>query len=469
MSKRRIFSLAGLMAAGLVMAGANETDLHLRPADDGSDTMIRPQTPISEAARDWRRRRDEALAARPDLGHDPTTMLVKFRAHDLPEWEEAIRGMFESETVETWDLVPGLEHLTCSRDSADAAEVVQRIAGALGIVEYAEPDYLYRLGATPNDTSYGLLWGLNNTGQTVNKDRGTANNDIDANLAWDVTTGSSAVVVGMADSGVRRTHVDLAANIWTNPGEIAGNGVDDDGNGYTDDTWGWDFWNNDNNPDDDNGHGSHTAGTVGAVGNNGTGLTGVCWTVRLVGLKIGSASGSVSSSAGISAVNYCVTKGIKVSNHSWGGSTSSSAFNSAVTSAQAAGHMLVCAAGNSGVSTPFYPASYSHDNILSVAAVDNDGRMASFSNYGATNVDLGAPGVTIYSCSKNSNTSYAYLSGTSMAAPHVTGTAALVWARNPSWTYAQVRSKILSSAKPLSSLAGKTVTGGLLNANNAVR
>lgn len=175
---------------------------------------------------------------------------------------------------------------------------------------------------------------MNNSGQTVNKDRGTNNADIDANLAWDVATGSTSMVVGMADSGIRKTHEDLAANIWTNPGEIAGNGIDDDGNGYTDDTWGWDFWNNDADPSDDNGHGSHTARTVGAVGNNGKGITGVCWNVRLAALKIGSANGSVSVSAAISAINYCVAKGIKVSNHSWGGGTFSSAMDTAITNAK---------------------------------------------------------------------------------------------------------------------------------------
>ena len=467
--KRRICIVAGAFAAGFVMAGADWADMELRRAGDAAEMAAPAATEPTGWRSEWRLRRNRMIEANPGLTHDPTSMLVKFQTHDLPEWEEALRGIFESETIETWELVPGLEHMTCSRDSAEAAEVLQRIAGALGIVEYAEPDFIYHLGATPNDTSYGVLWGLNNTGQTVNKDRGTANNDIDANLAWDVTTGSSTMVVGMADSGIRLTHADLAANLWNNPGEIAGNGIDDDGNGYTDDTWGWDFWNNDNNPTDDNGHGSHTAGTVGAVGNNAKGITGVCWNVRLIGLKIGSASGSVSSSAGISALNYCTTKGVKVSNHSWGGSTSSSAFSSAVAAAQSAGHMLVCAAGNSGVSTPFYPASYSQDNVLSVAAVDNDGRLASFSNFGATNVDLGAPGVNIYSCSKNNDTSYAYLNGTSMAAPHVTGVAALIWSQNPGWSYQQVRSKILSSVKPLSSLAGKTVTGGMLNANNAVR
>ena len=440
---------------------------------------VQPVTTGAEADREggdwraaWRARRNALVAADARMQHDPTSMLVRFNPNELPEWESLLRGLHGSQTIETWEITPGLEHLTTGIDSEQAAFALERIGVAMGVIEFAEPDILYHLEATPNDPSYGVLWGLNNTGQTVNRDPGTANADIDCNLAWDVTTGAATTVVGMCDSGIRRTHQDIAGNIWTNPGEIAGNGVDDDGNGYVDDTWGWDFWNNDNNPTDDNGHGTHTAGTVGARGSNGVGVTGVCWNVRMVGLKIGSANGSVSSSAAVSALNYCIAKGIKLSNHSWGGGTASSAMDAAITSARNAGHMLVCSAGNSGLNndtSPSYPASYSQDNIISVAATDNDNRLASFSNYGATRVDLGAPGVNVYSTYGKNDTAYQYLSGTSMAAPHVTGVAALVWTVNPTWSYSQVRSKILSTVKPISALSGKSVTGGVLNANNAVR
>ncbi|MBX3382270.1 MAG: S8 family serine peptidase [Phycisphaeraceae bacterium] len=422
----------------------------------------------------WRQQRDAHLEFFPDAPFDPSSILVKWSDDSTEELRAAIRLTIGGQTLQTWELVPGLEHMFVPGNAEDAVKLVDQMGGALGIIDFVEPDYFYSIIATPNDTYYGLLWGLNNTGQTVNGDPGTAGADIDANLAWDVTTGSSAVVVGMADSGIRRTHEDLSVNIWSNPGETAGNKRDDDGNGLVDDTWGWDFWNNDNDPTDDNGHGTHTAGTVGAAGNNGKGVTGVCWHVRMVALKIGSRTGAVSSSAGISAINYCVNKGIKVSNHSWGGTSYSSAFDSAVTSARNAGHMLVCAAGNSSVnndSTPFYPASYPQDNVISVASIDNDDKLSTFSNYGATRVDLGAPGTNIASTyiNRNANNAYAYLSGTSMAAPHVTGVAALVWSVNPDWSYAQVRDKILTSVRPISALSGKTVTGGVLNANNAVR
>ena len=424
----------------------------------------------------WRNARNVMINKNPNLQADPTSVIIKFADGVTQEEKDAMYAMLEMRKIEGLGIA-GLEHAAIS-DTVDATvEAANQIGQALGIVEFAEPDYLYHINATPNDTYYSLLWGMNNTGQTVNRDRGTANADTDANLAWDVWTGSSSFVVGMADSGILMTHQDLAANIWRNPGEIAGNGIDDDGNGYVDDINGWDFFNNDNNPTDDNGHGTHTAGTVGAVGNNGLGVTGVCWNVKLAALKIGSASGSISVTAAINAINYCVGKGIKVSNHSWGGGAYSSALDSAITNARNAGHILVCASGNGGSdgrgdnndSIPSYPASYAQDNIIAVAAVDNDNKLATFSNFGASSVDLAAPGVTIASSYNSSTSSYVYLDGTSMATPHVTGAVALVWSKNPTWTYSQVRSKILSTTKALSSLTGKCTSGGCLNVNNAIR
>lgn len=468
----RSASVAFLVLSASLFAAAGA---QVQAPDPGSAAAKDPDAGLWRA--EWYARRNALVEANPKLTIDPTSILIQFHPWSTLAARETVLAQVGGRTIQTWALVPGLHHVAVSAPVAEALRALQLVAVMdHSPVVYAEPDHLGHLGATPNDTYYSLLWGLNNTGQTVNRDRGTANADIDADLAWDVITGGN-VAVGMADSGIRASHEDLAANRWTNPGEIAGNGIDDDGNGYIDDTWGWDFWNNDNNPSDDNGHGSHTAGTVGAVGNNGKGVVGVCWTVRLVGLKIGSASGSVSTSAAVSALDYCVGKGVRLSNHSWGGGAFSSALNSAITNARTAGHMLVCAAGNGGAdgrgdnndAVPQYPASYSQDNIIAVAATDNDNKLAKFSNYGATSVDLGAPGVTIASCYNSSDAAYVYMDGTSMATPHVTGVAALVWAQNPGWTYAQVRSKILASVKPIASLAGKSATGGCVNANNAVR
>jgi subtilisin family serine protease len=425
----------------------------------------------------WRQTRNAIIENDRSLTADPTSMLVRFEPDVTDEQIALMMDVLGVRVIQRMPLVDGLYHVAIDRDLHQSLDEASLFAQWTGLIQYAEPDDLYHLGATPNDTNHGLLWGLNNTGQTVNRDRGTANADIDANLAWDVWTGSSSFVVGMADSGILRTHVDLAGNIWTNPGEVAGNGIDDDGNGYVDDTWGWDFFNNDNNPTDDNGHGTHTAGTVGAVGNNGIGVTGVCWNVKLAALKIGSASGSISVTAAVNAINYCVGKGIKVSNHSWGGGASNTSLNNAISAARSAGHLIIAAAGNGGFdgrgdnndSIPQYPASYAQDNIIAVAALDNDNRLATFSNYGATSVDIGAPGVTIASTYNSSTTSYVYLNGTSMATPHVTGVVALVWSKNPTWTYAQVRDKLYSSGKAVSALSGKTTTGKSVNANNAIR
>jgi subtilisin family serine protease len=440
-----------------------------------ADNVIGGGGDCGEWKAEWRKTRNALVEAKKDLAFDPTSILVKFNDGTKEADVALALGVIGGQVIETWELVPGLYHVAVG-DVDDALAKLNIINDAAKTIEYAEPDLLYKIYATPNDPLFSLQWGLNNTGQTVNGDPGTANADMDGPEAWDFVTGGN-FVVGMADSGIRRTHEDLSANIWTNPGEIAGNGRDDDGNGYVDDTWGWDFWNNDNNPSDDNGHGSHTAGTVGAVGNNGRGVAGVCWSVKMAGLKIGSASGSISTSAAVSALNYCRGKGIRLSNHSWGGGGFSSSLNTAITNARTAGHLLICAAGNGGAdgrgdnndSVPQYPASYTQDNIISVAALDNDDRLAGFSNYGATSVDVGAPGVMIASTYNSSNSSYVYLDGTSMATPHVTGVAALVWIRNPGFSYSQVRSRILTTGYSVSALSGRSTTGRAVDAWFAVR
>lgn len=419
----------------------------------------------------WYEARNAMLERNPNVDRDPTSILIQFTPGAREDQKAMMRSIAAGRTLATYASLPGLEHVAVGKDADVSLRALNTLGVAMGVVEYAEPDYILRSSATPNDTYYGLLWGMNNTGQTINGDPGTANADIDANLAWDVSTGTSTVVVGVIDTGIRRTHEDLAANIWSNPGEIAGNNVDDDGNGYKDDTWGWNFYRGNNKPDDDNGHGTHTSGTVGAIGNNAKGVAGVAWNVRLVGLKFLGRNGSGSTSGAIGAIDYCIGKGIRLSNNSWGGPGSSS-LQAAVNRAQTAGHLLVVAAGNSAANidvSPTYPAAYANDNIITVLATDNDNLLASFSNYGATRVDLGAPGVNIASCWGSSNTAYAWSDGTSMACPHVAGAAALVWSVNPSWNYTQVRSKILSTVTPVGALSGRCTTGGLLNANNAVR
>ena len=260
----------------------------------------------------------------------------------------------------------------------------------------------------------------------------------------------------MIDTGVDYNHPDLAANIWTNPGEIAGDGIDNDGNGYVDDVHGYDFINNDGNPMDDHGHGTHVAGTIGAVGNNGLGVAGINWNVQIMALKFLDATGSGSTSDAIEALNYAVANGAHdLSTTVRAAIRTRRALYDALSDAATPAMIFVAAAGNDGANndqTPFYPAGYDLDNIVTVAATDRNDQLASFSNYGATTVDLAAPGVDILSTKPNS--AYQTSSGTSMAAPHVAGVVALVRGLHPDWTYRQVIDQVLGHGRLLAGLAG---------------
>ncbi|MEG4303567.1 S8 family serine peptidase [Microcoleus sp. D3_18a_C4] len=330
-------------------------------------------------------------------------------------------------------------------------------------VEAVELNYQGSYDFIPNDTRFSELWGLNNTGL----EGGTSDADIDASEAWDSQTGDRRIIVAVTDSGVDYNHEDLIANIWTNSGEIPGDGIDNDGNGYTDDVRGYDLYNNDNDPSDDLGHGTHIAGTIGAIGNNRIGVTGINHNVSLIPLKIGSriAPDLVSITRGIS---YATTKGADVINASWSVPDSRALFD-AISEANSAGVLFVAAAGNNRSNNdirPSYPANYDLPNVISVAATDRNDQLAFFSNFGASTVDLGAPGRNILSTVPGNN--YGFYDGTSMAAPHVAGAAALLLAQDPTLTVAQLRNSILSTVDPLPSLAGRTVSGGRLNLRNVL-
>jgi subtilisin family serine protease len=342
-------------------------------------------------------------------------------------------------------------------------------------VKYVEANTIMRaLETMPNDARFAELYGMHNTGGTG----GTADADIDAPEAWDVSTGSRDIVVGIIDTGVDYSHPDIAPNYWQNPGETglddAGadkttNGIDDDGNGYIDDFRGWDFVNNDNDPMDDNNHGTHCAGTIGGNGNDGVGVVGVNWQVSIVGIKFLSGSGSGSLEDAVKAIEYATSLKIDLTSNSWGGGGFSETMNAALTAAQEADVLFVAAAGNSSANNdtnPHYPSSYAHDIVLAVAATDHNDQLASFSCYGATSVDVAAPGVDILSSVPGNQ--YDSYSGTSMATPHVSGVAALVKSVYPDATSQQIKDRIMNTVDPVVNLTGKTISGGRVNAFNAL-
>ena len=350
-------------------------------------------------------------------------------------------------------------------------------------VEYAEPNYIYQLAAIPNDTQFTSLWGLHNTGQ----DGGTTDVDIDAPEAWDITTGNSNVIIGVIDTGIAYDHPDLAANIWKNPGETPNDRIDNDGNGLVDDIFGYDFRSGDSDPMDSVGHGTHVAGTVGAVGNNNSGVTGVMHKVKLMALKASDEKGNLPEDAILSAIDYAIGKGARVINASFTrrGLCSKSEY-AALSRANARGVMVLAAAGNENLDSDkdgnrIFPAGYSVDtspdcgsalpNVISVAAINQTGAKASFSNFGASSVQIAAPGENINSTkpgTPNATNDYQLLSGTSQATPHVTGVVGLLLSVNPNLTVAEIRNAILNTGDVSSELKGFVSTGRRLNAFNAL-
>ena len=434
-------------------------------------------------------------------------VIVKFRPGVSKAGTDAVNGRVGASVIQRLGR-SGLVRVQVAGGVLDAV-------GAYGrepLVEYAEPNFLYRLSDTiPTDPKFPALWGLRNTGQAHGLSdgngtkRGKPDADIDAPEAWDTGFGSPDVVVAVIDSGVDLDHPDLAANLWTNPGDPAGGG-DDDNNGFIDDVHGADFVRNDGAPNDENGHGSHVSGTIAAVPNNGIGVVGVCPGCRVMALKAGDAEGTLRNSDIIRAITYAIRKDADIINGSFGGGTWSQALRDAFERAGNNGILAVLAAGNesmdndmalqnpfTGQASPAYPASHRLANILSVAAATHKDQMAFFtacdgrpfirnrcffSNWGRESVDVAAPGVDILSTVPND--AYDFFAGTSMATPHVAGAAGLVLSRHPNYNAVELKNAIMNSADTPSSLNeiwpvflrtspnGKfTVTTGRLNLNRA--
>jgi subtilisin family serine protease len=317
--------------------------------------------------------------------------------------------------------------------TASTLEIIARLAQDPSVA-IAEPNYVRRFCfmQPPNDAFFQQLWALQNTAQSVNGSGGTAHDDINFLPAYGLARQPTGeVVVAIIDSGLDYTHPDLAANVWTNKGEVPGNGVDDDANGYLDDLHGYDFADGDGDPMDSGFHGTHVAGTIAAVGNNSVGVIGVAFQAHIMALKASSDGTTLSDSAVIEAIQYATmmkNRGVNIvaMNASFGGGGSSSAEIAALQAAGDAGIVFCAAAGNNSAnndSTPFYPASYRLPNMIVVAATDQNDSLASFSDFGATTVDLAAPGVNIYSAlpvSQAATTSYVQRASTTFSATQLT-------------------------------------------------
>lgn len=457
---KKLHGLAVVLLVGLMIAGCSKKEDQLQVQDDS--LLLK------------------SASVKTDYNVVPNELIIKFKDDVSAEAQTAALMKINGKVKEKI-------HTNAMKDKGDKLGVLlvstplqafDAIAKAKGLTEvlYAEPNYIYQHTATSNDTYYtnGSLWGMYGDATSPANQYGSQ-----AGEAWAAgKTGVNTVWIGIIDEGYMYTHEDLAGNAGTNPGEIAGNNNDDDGNGYVDDVYGWDFDGNNNTVFDgtSDDHGTHVAGTIGGVGGNSKGVAGVCWSVKLMNAKFLGKNGGTSANA-IKAVDYFTDLktrhglNLVATNNSWGGGGFSQALQDAIERANSAGILFIAAAGNDGVDTEIntsYPSGYPNANIIAVASITSTGALSSFSNYAATKVDLGAPGSAIYSTLPKSSrgkvvSGYGSYSGTSMATPHVTGAAALYASTNSGATAGAIKNAILTSVVATPSLSGKCVTGGRLN------
>jgi len=396
-------------------------------------------------------------------------LLVRFKTGTSMTLTSSTHGKLGTKVLHTFRTQPELQVVEVDPAAMDSVLAAYRLDAR---VAYAEPNFVYRISALPNDTRFGELWGMHNTGQSA----GTVDVDINAPEAWDLLTGSeTAGVVTVIDTGVDYTHPDLTANMWINPGEIPGNNLDDDGNGYVDDVHGINAINNSGDPKDDNEHGTHVAGTIAGRGNNALGVAGVNWTARVMGCKFLDASGSGTSANAIKCLDYVhmmKTRAVNpvnliATNNSWGGGSYSQTLFDSIARQRDAGVLFVAAAGNDALNNDTttsisYPASYFLSNVISVASHDRLDRLSTFSTFGRRTVHVAAPGTAILSAVPGGT--YASFDGTSMATPHVAGLVALLKAQDPSRDWKQLKNLVLTGAVNSTGAAGRTLTGKRLRA-----
>lgn len=425
-------------------------------------------------------------------------LIVKFKDLSAPATSNSTLANFSIDSIT--DFYNPSKMLAASKDLFSKIKIISFTQGTdLGkafndllkdpTVEYVAPNYIFTLqSTTPNDLNNNL-WGLNNSGQSRTftdsnsgenrTETGTADADIDAPEAWDIRHDANNTIVAVIDTGIDYTHSELASNMWTNPGEIAGNGIDDDNNGYIDDVHGYDFADKDSDPMDTHGHGTHCSGTIAAQGDNGNNITGVAWNTQLMALKIfGDGVNGAYTTDIVNAILYAADMGAKVSNNSYGSLFGNSVVANmvekplydAISAANDAGMLFVAAAGNDRANTDEAytptPSGLELPNIISVAASDHNDEPAYFTNYGKTLVDISAPGLDIYSTLPGNE--YATWNGTSMAAPHVTGAAALLAEENSELTPAELKAILMNNSDKPEGLANTSASGGRLNIHLAL-
>lgn len=389
-------------------------------------------------------------------------VLVQFKDEADADARSKLIQSLNAKSIKQFRNPAGLELLELP-ESLSVGQALDFLVGN-DVVAIAEPNFIYYPSVIPNETAFSFQWGLNNTGQIG----GVIDIDINGPEGWEDTVGSSDVVIAVIDSGVNYRHLDLSDNIWINPGEIPGNGIDDDNNGWVDDIHGIDPVGLDSDPNDEDiiGHGTHVAGTIGAVGNNQIGVAGVMWRTKIISCRFLGPDGGTTSDA-VQCMNYIAAlkdAGVNIvaTNNSWGGIERSLFLLNAIREHENKGILFIAAAGNDGINSDVlgnehFPSSFDVDTIISVAAMDRHGNLATFSNYGPIRVDIAAPGVDILSTVGNSG--YNYLSGTSMAAPHVTGVIGLIHSNDPFISALEAKALLLSSGRPNSNLDGKVLSG----------